>query len=267
VGSFAALLEFSRSYAAAVARARSEGERPVAVPVRPPPAPVAAAASALRAGATAWTTSTPPAPESVALDDTVPVPIRVDPAWFRPTDAADAPRGLASSNPQPEPPPAVDVDSTLGLGAKIVVGPALPFRPQAQPFVPTPAHAAPHPDTGTLWLDRGAPPPAAPEPFAKSRHTVALSGSSSPVAPFTLAPSQAPLAPSTPFRPLSLAEFARVVVTLERGLDPTALLATNGLTIRDWAAISRDMFRRSMTDVAFARDLEAALDRARWGLP
>ena len=67
VGSFAALLEFSRSYAAAVARARSEGERPVAVPVRPPPAPVAAAASALRAGATAWTTSTPPAPESVAL--------------------------------------------------------------------------------------------------------------------------------------------------------------------------------------------------------
>lgn len=200
-------------------------------------------------------------------DDTVPVPIRVDPAWFRPTDAADAPRGLASSNPQPEPPPAVDVDSTLGLGAKIVVGPALPFRPQAQPFVPTPAHAAPHPDTGTLWLDRGAPPPAAPEPFAKSRHTVALSGSSSPVAPFTLAPSQAPLAPSTPFRPLSLAEFARVVVTLERGLDPTALLATNGLTIRDWAAISRDMFRRSMTDVAFARDLEAALDRARWGLP
>jgi hypothetical protein len=197
------------------------------------------------------------------VDDTVPVPIRVDPAWFRPVQPP----------PSAPAPPAIDVDTTLGLGAKVVVGPALPFQraqAQAPPVLPAPSPAAPRVDTGTLWLDRGAAPPAhapgPPQTAAPARPTVALSGSSGPVAPFTLAPSQAPLAPSTPFRPLALDEFARIVVTLERGWDPTPLLGASGLTMRDWAAISRDMFRRSMSDAPFARDLELALDRARRGV-
>ncbi len=254
---FAEVQRFSRSYAEAYGCSRNDGESRVEPEAPPGPAP------------TESSLPIPPsrvAPSGVELDDTMPGPLPVDPAWFRPAGPA----------PSPAAPPAVDVDTTLGLGTKVVVGTALPFqqtRPWAPPVLPALTPVAARVDTGTLWLDRGAPAepaPSSPQPAPPARPTVALSGfagANAPNVPFTLAPSRAPLAPSTPFRPLSIDEFARVVVTLERGWDPTALLDASGLTMRDWAAISRDMFRRSLGDALFARELESALDRARRGGP
>lgn len=96
-----------------------------------------------------------------------------------------------------------------------------------------------------------------------ARATVLLREVPTAAAPFTLGPSRAPLAPSTPFQTVPLPTFASIVVAIERGADPAALLPSYGLSLQSWSALSRDMFARTMRDNSFASALNQALVEAR----
>jgi hypothetical protein len=96
-----------------------------------------------------------------------------------------------------------------------------------------------------------------------ARATVLVREVPTAAAPFTLAPSRAPLAPSTPFQTVPLPTFVSIVVAIERGADPAALLPSYGLSVQAWSALSRDMFARTMRDNSFASVLNQALVEAR----